>query len=354
MTSSIWPAHRPRVLSVDDETVTLQLIERILSRGGLDVTAIGSAGAALSAFDAAESAGRPFELVITDIRMPGIDGLAFLDLIRERDHEVPVIVATGHATIDNAIRALKEGASGMIVKPFTAQEFTTEVANALDRARIRHDALQYQFVTPILDGVALALTAAIEARHLETGDHCRQLGVLGQNVAQLMGLPEQDRTTIRIGGYLHDVGKIAIADRILLKPGRLTPMEYEEMKRHSDIGSKIVATHSAMGEIAGIVRHHHERWDGGGYPDGLAGTDIPIGGRIIAVADAFSAMTSDRVYRAALPLEEAWAELKRHSGTQFDADVVALLPRAVELAEEGHGPHAAPAASTQAADSSAA
>jgi putative two-component system response regulator len=254
-----------------------------------------------------------------------MDGHAFLAEIRARDAEVPVVVATGHASLDNAIRALRDGASGMLMKPFTGEEFQAEVRAALERARIRHAALQYQYVTPILDGVALALTAAIEARDLETGAHCRQLGWMGERVAGLMGLPELTRTTIRIGGYLHDVGKIAIADRILLKPGPLTDEEYAEMQRHAEIGSDIVSTHEAMTGIAAIVRHHHERFDGRGYPDRLAGDAIPLGARIIAVADALSAQTTDRPYRRAIPLEAAWAEIGRHCGTQFDPAVVELF-----------------------------
>jgi HD-GYP domain-containing protein (c-di-GMP phosphodiesterase class II) len=213
----------------------------------------------------------------------------------------------------------------MLMKPFTGEEFQTEVRLALERSRIRHAALQYQYVTPILDGVALALTAAIEARDLETGAHCQQLGDMGEQVSILMGLPELARTTIRIGGYLHDVGKIAIADRILLKPGPLTPEEYAEMQRHAEIGGDIVSTHEAMTDIAAIVRHHHERFDGAGYPDRLAAADIPLGARIISIADALSAQTTDRPYRKAIPLDEAWAEIGRHSGSQFDPAIVELF-----------------------------
>jgi putative two-component system response regulator len=321
------PTDRPRVLCVDDEAITLRLITRLLERMGMDVAPTTSPIDALRIFDAGG-----IDLVLTDVRMPGMDGLAFVRAVRARDLQVPVVVATGYATLETAIRALREGASGMIIKPFTGDEFVNEIRTVLEGARIRRDALQYAFVTPILDGVALALTAAIEARHLETGDHCRQLGGLGESVAELLGLDESDRTTIRIGGYLHDVGKIAIADAILLKPGRLTPEEYEEIKSHSAIGASIVSTHEGMTGIARIVRHHHERWDGAGYPHGLAGEAIPIGARIIAVADAFSAMTTDRVYRAALPLEEVWAELARHAGSQFDPAIVEIFPAAVERA----------------------
>ena len=320
---------RPHVLCVDDEQVTLRLVSRILEDLGMDPESAGDPVAALATFD-----GGSFDLVLTDIRMPGMDGLTFLRALRDRDPDVPIVVVTGFATLDNAIRCLREGATGMIMKPFTADEFSTEIGAAMERARIRHDALRYRVVSPILDGVALALTAAIEARHLETGEHCRQLGVIGEEIAETLGLDEHERRTIRIGGYLHDVGKIGIADAILLKPGRLMHAEYEEMKRHAELGAAIVDTHEAMAGIAQIVRHHHERWDGAGYPRGMAGGDIPIGARIISVADAFSAMTSDRVYRGAVPVAQAWDELRRNAGRQFDPTIVAAFePIAARLAD---------------------
>jgi response regulator RpfG family c-di-GMP phosphodiesterase len=318
-------SQRLRVLCVDDEPDILKLMTRLLERLDLSVTTAAGPHRALDLFDRDR-----FDLVITDIRMPGMDGHAFLAQIRARDPQVPVVVATGHASLENAIRALRDGASGMLVKPFTAEEFGKEVTAALERARIRHDALRYRYVTPILDGVALALTAAIEARDLETGEHCQQLGWMGERVARLMGLTELEQTTIRIGGYLHDVGKIAIADRILLKPGPLTDEEYKEMQRHAEIGGTIVSTHESMTGIALIVRHHHERFDGRGYPDRLAGDAVPLGARIISIADALSAMTSDRPYRRAIALEPAWEEIVRNSGGQFDPQVVEIFGTMVE------------------------
>jgi putative two-component system response regulator len=335
---------RPRALCVDDEPLVLRLVERLLRGLGFDVDAVADPVDALTAFR-----GGRYDLVLTDVRMPGMDGHQLITALRDLDAEVPIVVVTGQGTLENATSALREGATGMIVKPFTTEEFRSEVEATLERHRYRHDALQLRFVTPILDGVALALTAAIEARDLETGEHCRQLGVLGEGVARLMGLSDQERTTIRIGGYLHDIGKIGIADRILLKPGPLTDEEYREMQRHAELGATIVSTHEQMAGIADIVRHHHERFDGRGYPAGLAGDYIPIGARIIAVADSWSAMTNDRVYRKARSETEALEELRRNRGTQFDPVVVDLFERVIQAGVGRGVPAVAPPATPAAA-----
>ena len=320
---------RPRVLCVDDEPVILQILRRLLEVQGFEPVTCSDPLTALATFS--EGA---FDVVVTDIHMPAMDGLALMRALRDRQTELPVVVVTGHGTVDTAIQALREGATGMLVKPFTGQELLGEVRRALSTAQMRYEALQYRYMSPVLDSIALTLSTAIEARNLETGEHCRQLGVLSERMAAVLGLDERQQMTIRIGGYLHDIGKIGIADAVLLKPGRLTDSEMAEMRRHSEIGAAILEVHDAMAEIAQIVRHHHERWDGRGYPDALVGNNIPLGGRIIAVADAFNAMISDRIYRAALPVERAWAELRAHSGSQFDAEIVAVFAQVVD--EEGN------------------
>ncbi len=331
MTWDLRPPHtgnpRPRVLCVDDEPVILQILRRLLEVQGFEPVTCGDPVAAIALFDDSS-----FDVVITDIHMPGMDGLALMKALRERQPELPVMVVTGHGTVDTAIQALREGASGMLVKPFTGEELLGEVRRALSASQMRYEALQYRYLSPVLDSIALTLSTAIEARNLETGEHCRQLGVLSERMAAVLGRDERQRMTIRIGGYLHDIGKIGIADAILLKPGRLTDEEMAEMRRHSEIGAAILEVHEAMADIAQIVRHHHERWDGMGYPDGLAGTAIPLGGRIIAVADAFSAMTSDRIYRPKMSMDRAWAELRAHCGTQFDPEIVAAFGQVVDEA----------------------
>jgi putative nucleotidyltransferase with HDIG domain len=321
-------AVRLRVLCVDDEPVILQVLRRLLEVQGFETVTTDDPEAAIIAFD-----DKQFDVVITDVHMPKMDGMVLLRALRERRPDLPVVVVTGHGTVDTAIQALREGASGMLVKPFTGQELLSEVSRALAATQMRREALQYRFLSPVLDSIALTLSTAIEARNLETGEHCRQLGILSERIAAVLGQDERQRMTVRIGGYLHDVGKIGIADAILLKPSGLTEEETAEMRRHSEIGANILEVHEAMADIAQIVRHHHERWDGAGYPRGLQGTAIPLGARIIAVADAYSAMTADRIYRPALPVERAWAELRQNSGTEFDPDVVAAFEEVVD--EEG-------------------
>ena len=320
---------RPRVLCVDDEPVILHILRRLLEVQGFEAVVCGEPQEAVAGFGDGD-----FDVVITDIHMPGMDGLTLMRALRERQPDLPVVVVTGQGTVDTAIQALREGATGMLVKPFTGEELLGEVRRALGSAQMRYEALQYRYLSPVLDSIALTLSTAIEARNLETGEHCRQLGLLSERMAAVLGLDESQQMTIRIGGYLHDIGKIGIADAVLLKPGRLTDAETAEMRRHSEIGAAILEVHDAMADIARIVRNHHERWDGRGYPDRLASTQIPLGARIIAVADAYSAMTSDRVYRAALPVDRAWAELRAHSGTQFDPEIVAVFEQVVD--ESGH------------------
>jgi putative two-component system response regulator len=305
--------------------VILQILRRLLEVQGFEAVVCSEPQEAVASFGDGD-----FDVVITDIHMPGMDGLALMRALRERQPDLPVVVVTGHGTVDTAIQALREGATGMLVKPFTGEELLAEVRRALGSAQMRYEALQYRYLSPVLDSIALTLSTAIEARNLETGEHCRQLGLLSERMAAVLGLDEHQQMTIRIGGYLHDIGKIGIADAVLLKPGRLTDIEMAEMRRHSEIGAAILEVHEAMADISRIVRHHHERWDGRGYPDSLAGTGIPLGGRIIAVADAYSAMTSDRIYRAALPVDRAWAELRAHSGSQFDPEIVAVFEQVVD------------------------
>jgi putative nucleotidyltransferase with HDIG domain len=174
-------------------------------------------------------------------------------------------------------------------------------------------------------GTAEALAAALEAKDAYTADHAHTIADQAEAVGRRLGMDEEELQDLRLGAVFHDIGKIAVPEAILNKPGPLTPEERELMERHTVVGEQILAPVEFLAGVCKLVRHEHERWDGGGYPDGLAGEQIPLGARIILACDALHAMTSDRPYRRALPADVAHAELRRHSGTQFDARVVDAL-----------------------------
>lgn len=177
----------------------------------------------------------------------------------------------------------------------------------------------------VLDGTVVALANAIEVRDENTGRHSEEIGSYAQELALRLGLGPEEAHLVKLGAVLHDIGKIGIPDSILSKPGRLSPEETRIMRSHPDIGAEIMRGLDGLEALIPLIRHHQERYDGGGYPDGLRGEEIPLGARIIAVVDAYQAMTSDRPYRKARPPEEAVAELVRNSGTQFDPRVVSAF-----------------------------
>ena len=188
----------------------------------------------------------------------------------------------------------------------------------------------YQRLERAYLGTAEALAAALAAKDAYTADHARSIAAQAEAVGRRLGLDEHELRDLRLGAVFHDIGKIAVPESILDKPGPLTPEERAVMERHTVVGEQILAPVEFLAGVCKLVRHEHERWDGGGYPDGLAGEDIPLGARIILACDALHAMTSDRPYRRALPVAVAHAELRRHAGTQFDPQVVDAL-----LAEVG-------------------
>ena len=170
-----------------------------------------------------------------------------------------------------------------------------------------------------------ALTSAVEARHAETQEHTQRIRDIALALADAMKLPPELRRKVQLGASLHDIGKIGVPDAILLKPGPLEPDEFETMKAHPDIGTRLISDIDFLQPAVSVVRHHHERWDGTGYPDGLNGEDIPVEARIVALCDAFDAMTSDRPYRSAVSVEDACAEIRSCAGSQFDPDLATLL-----------------------------
>ncbi len=306
-----------KVLVVDDEPSILSALNEYLLRLDYRVYCAKNADEALEIFRAS----RP-PVVITDLHMPGTDGSVLLKELKKLDSDVQVIIITGYATIESAILTLKGGAFDYILKPFRLEA----VSHAMDKARehlslIRANRMLQENSIHVLE----AMVKTLEQRDFYTAGHSRRVTAWSDSIAEEIRLDEHDRNLIHLAGLIHDVGKIGIDDTILRKPDRLTREEYEVIKTHPDLGIEIIQPLRFLRETIPIIRHHHERFDGTGYPGGLKGEEIPVGSRILTVADTFDAMTSSRAYRDALPAEAAVAELKSCSGTQFDPDLVEVF-----------------------------
>ena len=481
-----------KILIVDDEAHILRLCSEILRRENYKVITAGTAKAALE-MAKAES----FDLLLTDISMPGMNGLELLSAIKEIQKEIATVVITGYGTVDNAVQSLHLGAHGFVVKPFSQKELLQTIEDALERSRLFRENMRLRLLMPLFEvsktllselnlralldtvtGVALretrsdaasvvlvedsgqlvlksyasptetyseeicqrvtdtmgrwvveqrkplivikespmsdemqevvsrlgvssmvtmpliskdrvvgllnlykkeaassynqsdielisilsgqaaiaienaklfeeirrknkeleefyfesvkALAQAIEAKDSTTGSHGDRLVSYAMAIADRLGLSNEEKVWLRYAAALHDIGKIAVSEAILKKPGKLTPEEYEEMKTHPARGAEILREVKFLAPVVPIVYHHQEQYDGKGYPDGLRGEQIPIGSRIVAVLDAFDAMTSNRPYRRGLPLQTAIGVLKQHSGMQFDPKVVEVFLEVVE------------------------
>ncbi len=285
----------------------------------------------------------PIALVILDIKMPGKSGIELLPEIKSGYPDTAVIMATAVNDIDVAIQCLKQGADEYICKPFNLEEVSLAVQRALDKRRLQLELREYQqFLEEKVEeqmigarrlflGAIEALVSALEAKDKYTGGHSRRVTEIALAIGKELGLSARDMEDLRWGSLLHDVGKIAVHQAIQNKPGSLTREEYEHIMTHPQIGAHIVQP-VVNGKITEIIEHHHDHYDGTGLHQVIPGSDIPLGARIIAVADAFDAMTSDRPYRAAMSIAEAVGEIKRCADTQFDPVIVAAFLKAVGTA----------------------
>ena len=306
-----------RILAIDDEHVIRMLVVEILESVGHEVVGAESAEHALDLLDTAE-----FDLIVSDVVMPGLSGLELLEAARRRHASLPVVLVTGAGTYETLSQALTRGAAGLVTKPFAHAELQTAVSDALERATRTRDELRERLLAPTL---ASALANAIEARDSYLHGHCERLASLAVRIAEDLGVAPEEIEIVRLGAILHDVGKIGIPDRVLLKPGPLDDEERRIIETHTEIGDKLLEPLDLLAGARPIVRHHHERWDGGGYPDGLAREEIPVGARIVAVADSVEAMTSRQLYRKPLEEDEIIAELQKHRGKQWDPAVVDIV-----------------------------
>jgi putative two-component system response regulator len=311
-----------KILVIDDDAAVRDVIGEMLVIAGYEVVAAATAAEALELF-MDEGIG----LVVTDIVMPDVSGLELLEAMRLHRPSLPIVLVTGANTRDNLREALTRGADGLVAKPFTRAELQEAVEGALDRAGRSERDLRERLLAPTLTS---ALADAIEAREEGMRGHSERLTVLALRLGLALGLGEEEIETIRLGAVLHDVGKIGIPDRVLLKPSSLTPEEMELMRTHTIIGDDLLEPIDLLVAVRPIVRSHHERWDGLGYPDGIAGEEIPLGARIMAVADAVEAMSAKRVYREPLSEPEIVRELERGRGTQWDPTLVDLVLMLIE------------------------
>ncbi|MBR2979628.1 MAG: response regulator [Myxococcaceae bacterium] len=326
----------PNILIVDDDMAVREVLSVLLSEEGYACTCAPDARTALALMP------QGFQLVVSDLKMPDYDGLWLLDRIRESDQDIAVIMLTGYGDTESAVDCLRRGANDYLLKPPKITELVRAIERALSKRRVALAQRRYQqrlekniqdktqeLKTALSDVEAayrstlLALVAALDAREHETSNHSQRVVRYTEAIARRMGLAEDELLVIRRGALLHDIGKIGVPDSILLKPGPLDPREWDEMRRHPEIGFNILQQINFLRAPAKIVLSHHERFDGTGYPRKLSGEDIPIGARIFTIADTLDAITSDRPYRKAREFEVARAEIERCCGKQFD-------PRAVE------------------------
>jgi len=315
-----------RVLVVDDEPAVCALIQDVLRQQGCDCTVATEPEQAIALLD-----GDAFDLILADISMPRLSGLDVLVCAKRKAPDCRVVLITAHGTRDRVAQALFLGAFDYVEKPFGAGELLSVVSRALhDRAqfsalsRRAADAMEFQdqAARASLDSV-LALVRAVEAKDAYTRRHSEQVTHYATSIAAAMGLSKTQVESIRIAALLHDVGKIGVPDHILTKAGPLTEEEFQHIRRHPALGAEILGTIGLFKAESLLVRHHHERWDGGGYPDGLAGEEAPLGARIIQVADCIDAMLMERTYKKSYTAEKMLAELTRCAGTQFDPKLAA-------------------------------
>jgi putative two-component system response regulator len=312
-----------RILVVDDEELIRRTVEKLLQRAGFEVTLAESGEQAV-----ALAATTAFEMVISDVRMPGIDGVETIRRIRLQQPDVCAIIITGYASEETPVAALRLGVQDYIFKPFDIETFLHSVQRNIDHMRVvkEKDALSRRLRESVIR-VIDTLATTLEARDPYTHGHSRRVGVYSCWIAEDLGYDEAQREVLMHGGILHDIGKIAVREEVLNKPGRLTAEEYEHIKIHPGVGYKILRPIEELGGLLPIVLSHHERIDGRGYPQGLPGHEIPLNARIAAIADTFDALTSNRPYRDGMPLEKAIAILEASRGTQLDAELVDIFVR---------------------------
>lgn len=332
----------PGVLVVDDEVSIRDLLAEGLQSFGWESRCAANADEAIGVVRRGG-----VDLVLSDIEMPGANGIELLRRVKAYDPDVDVVMVTGVVDLATALRSIREGASDYVTKPFNLEEVRIVVERTLDKRRLirenrayqqgleekveartrelnvkkREIEALYQDLQGSYESTLQALVTALDFRDNETQGHSSRVVEYAVLIASTMGVREPEMSWIRQGAILHDVGKIGVPDAILKKPGKLSLEEWDDMKRHPEMGFRMLQHIHFLAPALDIVLCHQERWDGSGYTRGLKGEQIPLGARIFAVVDTFDAMTSDRPYRPAMSIQAAREEVDRFAGIQFDPQV---------------------------------
>lgn len=345
-----------QILIVDDEEIIRQVFGELLQEAGLHVDTAKDAQTAQTMLQ-----NKNYDVVLCDIVMPGISGIELLKLQKEAAPDIPFVLVTGHPNLDSASEAIRTGSAiDYLVKPVSGPELQKTVMRAVQIKRVRDENQRlelenqrYQYhleelvekksaalvkayheISRAYDFTLEALAAMLDAREKSTGKHSIRVREFALILSHEMDVPADQLDDIARGTMLHDIGKIAIPDDILLKPGKLTEEEWVVMKTHPQIGYDIIHSSEQLSSAAEIVLSHHERYDGTGYPRGLKGDKICLGARIFSVVDAYDAMRSVRVYQDSVPMDKALEKIRRCSGTQFDPAVVTAFMECQPLFEE--------------------
>ncbi len=338
------PLGAAQCLVVDDEPLVRRSLVRLLEAQGF---ACLEAGTGREAIDRLDDVGE-IPLIVSDMRMPELDGLGLLEHVRDRFPDTSVIMLSGMTDTSTAVECLHLGAADFLLKPVSLGELQARVTRALEKRalilqnrfyqanleqRVRQQAQRIQEL--FLQGVQM-LARALEAKDAYTRGHSIRVSHYSVTTARLLGFAGEELDQIRLGGELHDIGKIGTREAVLHKAGTLTADEFGQIKEHPALGEQMLSPLARdTPAVLRCVRSHHERLDGHGFPDGLVGDEVPIEARIIAVADSFDAMTTNRPYRSPWEPDDAVAELRRVSGTQLDPAVVeafaSVYPELTEL-----------------------
>lgn len=328
-----------RILIADDEERIRTILARRLTQEGYSCTSASNGREALSYFHQ-----NNLSLIVSDIKMPEMDGMDLLKNVKALRPNLMMIIMTAYPDLDIAIEAMRQGAYDFIIKPFNLELVVLSIKQALEKRRLEEEVESYHnhlerlveektaelekayqgLKKSSLDSVKV-LTSAIEAKDPYTRGHSDRVRRISLRTGMKLGFSCANLENLEYGALLHDIGKIGIKDEVLRKPGPLSAEEYKHIQQHPLIGVKIMEQVDFFKEKIPMVRHHHEHYDGSGYPDGLAGEIIPVEARIISVADAFDALTSERPHRGKLSLADVLLELKKGGGKQFDPHVLRIF-----------------------------